>query len=83
MVQQKLLLSMVLNCVSHLIVSHGGTGSVQCFLGGLANGMQRRGIAVNLVEVRQHGINGHLAHSGGCRVICVNMHSVYLHLVFT
>ena len=64
-------------------LSHGGTGSVQSFLGGLANGVQRRGIAVNFVEVRQHGINGHLAHSGGCRVICVNIHSVYLHMVFT
>ena len=56
-------------------LGYGGTGGIQCFLGLLTDGVQGRGIAVDLVKVGQHGVDGNLAHGGGCRVIRVNSHS--------
>ena len=55
-------------------VRHALAGSVQRFLGLLANGMQAGGIAENLIEIGQHCVNGHLAHGGSCCIVCINAH---------
>ena len=55
-------------------LSHGGTGGVQSLLGLLSQGVQGRGVAVNLGQVGHHRVNGNLAGGGGCRIIRVNSH---------
>ena len=60
-------------------LSNGGPGGVQGFLGLLTHGVQGRGVAVDLVQVGQHGVDGHLRSGGGGRVVGVNSHNVFLH----
>ena len=53
---------------------HGFPGGVQGFLSPLAHGVQAGGVAVNGGHIRQHGVNGRLAHFGSSRIVCVNLH---------
>ena len=55
---------------------HGLPGGIQGLLGLLAHGVQAGRVAVNRCHIRQHGIDGRLAHLGRCRVIRVNLHEI-------
>ena len=40
-----------------------------------ANGdISETAFAENLTKIRQHGVDGHLAHGSGCRIISINVH---------
>ena len=63
-------------------LGHGGTGGIQGFLCLLTHGVQGRGVAVDLVQVWQHGVDGHLRSGGGSRVIGVNSHNIFLQGIY-
>ena len=55
-------------------LGHRGAGGIQSFFSFLTHGVEAGGVAVDFIEIGQHGIDGRLAHGGGCCVIGVDVH---------
>ena len=49
-------------------------GIVQCLPGSLANRVEAGWVAEIVLEIGQHGVDGRLAHGGGCCIVCINVH---------
>ena len=50
-------------------------GPNQSFLCPLTHGVQAGGVAVDIVEIGQHGVDGRAAHGRCCRVVSINLHN--------
>ena len=52
------------------------TGILQRLFCLLSHRMETGGVSVNFFHVRQHGLDGKLAHLGGRCVICIDLHKI-------